>query len=382
MKSPPVVSKAAAAAVAVTDLRVRRAVVVILLVAVTALFLVMISGFLVTILMAAIFSGLAYPLRRRLGRALGGRHSLAAAIVVVLFFLLVVVPVLAILGLAASQALQFSESVRPWFENPPTSPRQLDRILRDLPFYPTLEPYRVQIAARAAEFASDVGSFLLATFKSTTRNVFVFLFHFFLFLYTMYYLVKDGAGLLNRIRAYLPIPDGDQDRILEKFTSVTRAMLRGTLVIGIAQGTLAGIAFAVAGVDGSLLWGAVMVGFSVIPGLGTAVIWVPTVIVLLFEDRVGAAIGLALFCVLVVGTIDNVLRPRLVGRDTRMHPLLIFFSTIGGLALFGLAGFLIGPILAALFVVAWDMFGATFRGSIDRARGLECETDAVESGDV
>jgi predicted PurR-regulated permease PerM len=109
---------------------------------------------------------------------------------------------------------------------------------------------------------------------------------------------------------------------------------------------------------------------SVIPGLGTAVIWVPASIVLLITGDTGRAIGLALFCGLVVGTIDNILRPRLVGADTRMHPLLILFSTMGGLAFFGFPGVIVGPILTALFITIWEMFGAEFRDSIDRARGI------------
>ncbi len=353
------------------DTRFRRAIVVILLAGITTLVLAMVRGFLVTILMAAIFSGLLYPLRRRVAARFGGRSAFASAVVVALFLLIVVGPMLGIVGLVAQQAIEVSQSVGPWLSDQLAGPARLDEILRGLPFYPLLAPYRAEILTKAAELVGSTGDFLFQRITSTTRNTIVFLFHFFLFLYTMYYLLKDGAPMLRRIREFLPLPDSDQELMLDKFVSVTRATLRGTLVIGVVQGTLAGLAFAAAGIDGALFWGTMMAGLSFIPGLGTAVVWVPAAAMLLLMGRTGAAVGLTLFCALVVGTIDNFLRPRLVGRDTRMHPLLILFSTIGGLAFFGFAGVVVGPILAALFVTAWDMFGASFRGPIARARGVD-----------
>jgi predicted PurR-regulated permease PerM len=340
------------------------------LVLISALFFAMIRAFLMTILMAAIFSGLAHPIYRRVVRSFRGRRGLAAGAVVIGFLVVVGVPVVGLLGLVAAQALRVSESVRPWLEEQLASPDRLDELLRNLPFAKHIEPYRSQILMKGADIASAAGNLLFDKITATTRNTISFLFHFFLFLYTMYYFLKDGRAMLANVRSYLPIANEDQDRMFDKFLSVTRATLKGTFLIGLAQGALAGMAFAAVRIEGAVFWATIMSLLSVIPGLGTAIVWVPAAIVLFLTGHTGRAIGLTLFCGLVVGTIDNILRPRLVGADTRMHPLLILFSTMGGLAFFGFPGVIVGPILTALFITIWEMFGAEFRESIDRARGL------------
>jgi hypothetical protein len=152
--------------------------------------------------------------------------------------------------------------------------------------------------------------------------------------------------------------------MLEKFVSVTRATLKGTVLIGLAQGMLGGLAFWAAGIDGAIFWGTVMTVLSIIPGIGGALVWIPAVLILMTTGEVWRGIALGAFCGLVVGSVDNLLRPLLVGRDTQMHELLIFFSTLGGLMMFGVMGFIVGPILAALFVTAWDLFATAFRASL------------------
>ena len=154
----------------------------------------------------------------------------------------------------------------------------------------------------------------------------------------------------------------DKKRLIDKGQSVTRATIKGTLVIGIVQGTLAGLAFAVVGIAGAAFWGTLMAVLSMIPAVGTALVWVPAVIYLYIKGQVVAATGLLIWCAAVVGTVDNVLRPRLVGGDTEMPDLLILVSTLGGLSMFGAIGIIVGPIVAALFLVVWDIFGVAFSG--------------------
>jgi predicted PurR-regulated permease PerM len=163
--------------------------------------------------------------------------------------------------------------------------------------------------------------------------------------------------------------------LLERFVSVTRATLKGSLLIGIIQGALAGLAFWLAGIPGAAFWGTITAVVSIIPAIGSAIIWVPMVIYLLVTGHTGAGLGLLLWSVLVVSTIDNFLRPRLVGRDTRMSDLLVLLSTLGGLGLFGPVGFIVGPIVAALFVTVWHIYGEAFR---DRLPGLPGEGSPSE----
>ena len=201
-----------------------------------------------------------------------------------------------------------------------------------------------------------------AALSAATRATAVFVFHFVILLYTMFFFLTDGPRLLDGVLAYLPLTRADQQRMLDRFVSVTRATLKGTILIGAAQGLLGGLAFWAAGIDGAIFWGTVMTVLSIIPGIGAALVWVPGAIVLVTSGEVLRGIALAAFCALVVGSIDNLLRPLLVGRDTQMHELLIFFSTLGGLMMFGVMGFIVGPILAALFVTVWELFAPAYQG--------------------
>jgi predicted PurR-regulated permease PerM len=349
--------------------RFRNAFLVILLVAISAAFVAMIRHFLLTILIAGIFSGLAHPLYKRLLRLLRGRRALASFMTLALLLAVVVIPLLTVLGLVAAEAFSVSEAVRPWIQARVAEPSLLLPWVQAVPGIERLEPYGDELLRKGGEMVGKTGTFLFDSLSATTRGTATFLFHFFVLLYTMFFFLMDGQALLRRILYYLPLPAADESRMVDKFLSVTRATLKGTLLIGVAQGGLAGVAFAVAGIHGAMFWGTVMTLLSVVPGIGTAVVWVPATIILALRGHVVTAIGLALFCSLVVGSVDNVLRPRLVGRDTQMHELFIFFGTIGGILLFGALGFIVGPILAALFVTVWDMYGIAFRDVLQKGSG-------------
>jgi len=180
-------------------------------------------------------------------------------------------------------------------------------------------------------------------------------------LYTLFFFLIDGDRLLYYVLYYLPLNDEDETKLLRRFTSVTRATLKGTAVIGVLQGSLAGLALYFAGIPSALFWAVTMMVLSVVPGVGTALVWIPAVIYLLVGGQFLTAVLVAAFCGVVVGTVDNVLRPKLVGNDTQLHELMIFFSTLGGLIMFGFMGFVIGPIIAALFVTIWELYGDEFQ---------------------
>ncbi len=341
--------------------------------AISLLFVSMLRPFLMAILLAGIFAGLAHPLYRRFRTLLRGRETAASLLTMLVLVLAVLTPLLGILGIVAAEALQVSESALPWVERQLAEPDRLAELLESLPFQEHLAPHREQLLTKAGEVVGSAGVFLFESLSATTRGTVSFVFQVFILIYTMFFFLKDGHRLLDRILYYLPLRDDDERRMLERFTSVSRATLKGTLLIGIAQGALAGAAFAVVGIEGAVFWGTVMVLLSVIPGIGTGLVWLPAAVILAASDRVGAGVGLALFCGLVVGSIDNLLRPRLVGRDTRLHDLLILFSTLGGIMVFGVLGFIVGPIVAALFVTVWDIYGVAFRDALPSVRPFRSE---------
>jgi predicted PurR-regulated permease PerM len=328
---------------------------------ISALFLSMIRQFLMAIFLAGIFSALSYPLYRRLGKWFGGKYNLASIATIILIVFVILLPLAGLLGIVAAQAIKVGEAVKPWVEQQLAEPGAITETLKSIPFIEKIEPYRNLILKKAGEMVGSVSGFLIEHLSSFTLGTVNFIFMVFIMLYTMFFFLMDGHVLIEKVLYYLPLEDHDERRMLDKFTSVTRATLKGTAVIGILQGGLAGLAFAVAGIPSAVFWGAIMTVLSIIPGIGSALVWVPAVIILGATGHLVNAIGLAVFCAVVVGSLDNLLRPVLVGRDTQMHELMIFLGTLGGIIMFGIVGFIIGPIIAALFVTVWDIYGEAFR---------------------
>jgi predicted PurR-regulated permease PerM len=341
----------------------------------------MIRQFLMTILLAAIFAGLAYPMYSRFVTWFRGRRALASAVTLLIVLILIVGPLLTFLGVLSSQAYQIAQSATPWIQQHLGQRDSFDQMVERFPVLEKLDPYHDQIITKLGQTAGTIGNFLVNGFSATTKGTISFLFQFSLLLYSMFFFLMDGSSILKTILSYIPLAQSDKDRLVDKFLSVTRATIKGTLVIGILQGGLAGAGFAVAGIGASVFWGTVMVVMSIIPGIGTALVWVPAVLYFLFTGEVLTGVLLGLWCGLVVGSIDNFVRPVLVGRDTRMHELLILFGTLGGLFFFGVVGFIIGPVVAALFVTTWEIYAAVFREALPEAVQAEDAGSESEPGD-
>src|SRR5213592_3010946 len=222
-------------------------------------------------------------------------------------------------------------------------------------------PSQELLVQQVGTAAKTAGAFLVTFASRMTATTAAFLLNLFVMLYAMFFFFKDGHKILERIFYYLPLSDEDETRMLARFTSITRATVKGTLVIGAIQGALAGLAFWVAGIDGAALWGTIMTILSIIPGIGAPLVWVPVVIILFVNGQYVTATLLFVWCGIVVATIDNFLRPVFVGRDAKMPDLLILIGTLGGLFLFGPIGFIVGPIVCGLFLTVWDIYGTTFR---------------------
>jgi predicted PurR-regulated permease PerM len=281
----------------------------------------------------------------------------------------IIIPMGVLIGVITGQAIAVGSSVSPWVSERLQHPDEISALLAKLPFYEELGAHRETIFEKAGQIVGKVSSFLINQLSAATAGTVTFLFHLFLFLYTMFFFLKDGGRLLRRILYYLPLEDEAESRMLARFTSVTRATIKGTAVIGILQGGLAGLAFWILGIDAALFWATIMAVLSIIPGIGTGLVWIPAVVILAAGGAWVRALVLALWCAVIVGSIDNVVRPWLVGKDTQMHDILILFSTLGGILYFGLPGFIIGPIVAALFVTVWDIYGQVFQDILPAVHG-------------
>jgi predicted PurR-regulated permease PerM len=350
--------------------RFRKTFILILAVAISLVFLEMIRGFLVALLLAAILAGITYPLYCRFLRWFRGRKALASVATLLVVLAVIVVPLTVFLGIVAAEAVDVAQGVAPWIQQQVSQPNELEKLLQRVPLLESLAPYQDQIAAKLAELAGKAGTFLVNSVAATTMGTAVFFFQLFIMLYAMFFFLIDGKTLLDKILYYMPLTSEQEHLMVAKFTSVARATVKGTLVIGVLQGTLAGLAFAVAGIKGAAFWGTIMAVLSIIPGVGTALVWLPACIYLVAVGRVGTAIALFIWCAGVVGTVDNLLRPRLVGKDTKMPDLLILLGTLGGLLLFGATGIVIGPIVAALFVTVWEIYGEAFKDYLPKAGAM------------
>jgi predicted PurR-regulated permease PerM len=356
----------------ITTTRVQRWFLLALAFLITIGFFQVVRPFIISVFMAAIFAGMTYPLYQWLLKRTKGRGVLSAVLTVLAIFLLIISPGILFVGMLANEALNVSESVGPWLqaqaENPGAIETWLGERARALPLVGDFIPEREEILAKLGEAAGAVGGILVSGLASATRGTVNFIFQLCIMLYANYFFLRTGKETLAKIMYMVPLEDEQEDRLVSRFVSVTRATLKGTLVIGIIQGTLAGLAFAMAGIDGAIFWGTIMAVLSIIPAVGAAIVWIPAVIYLIATSQVLAGILLLIWCGVVVGSSDNVLRPILVGKDTKMPDLLVLLSTLGGIGVYGALGVIIGPIIAALFLTVWELYGETFKDVLPKVK--------------
>ena len=175
-------------------------------------------------------------------------------------------------------------------------------------------------------------------------------------LYVLFFLFRDGRQIGRNIRAAMPLSDEYNAQLTARFAAVVRATVKGNIVIAIIQGMIGGVTFWLLGIKGALLWGTLMTFLSLLPAVGSALVWVPAAAYLILTGSAWKGVALVLVGVLVIGLIDNLLRPILVGRDTRLPDYVVLVSTLGGISIFGINGFVIGPLIAALFLASWTLF--------------------------
>lgn len=336
---------------------------------ISILFMVMIGDFILTLILAGVFAGMARPAYLWLAEKLGGRRRLASLLTVGALLLLILIPLSGFLALVLSQAVEISDRAGPWIREHEGRLADLRASIQGLPFVGQLIPADGAVLQRAGELVTRAGGFVINNVGAATSGTVHVLLQLFVMLYAIYFFLLEGRSVLGRILYYLPLKAGDERELVEQFVSVTRATIKGSILVGLIQGALAGSAFFILNVPGAAFWSTVMAVLSIIPVLGSGIVWGPTALVLAVTGRPGAGLALALWGLLVVGLVDNFLRPRLVGRDTKMHDLLVLLSTFGGLAMFGVVGFMIGPVVGALFLTAWKLYGTAFEAVLPEAPG-------------
>lgn len=334
----------------------------VLLVLVTVAFIWILLPFYGAVFWAVILGILFAPMQRKLQAKYGWQRNLTSLCTLSICLVIAILPVIIVsvllvqegatvykniesgeLDIAAYLA-QFKHSLPPYFQH------LLDRFGMG-----ELNGLREKIVKSAMQ-----GSQVLASQAfSFGQGTFEFVVSFFIMLYLLFFFLRDGAELARKVRTAVPLEEGHKRRLQLKFNRVVRATVKGNLVVAVTQGALGGAIFWFLDIPSALLW-AVLMGFlSLLPAVGAGIVWAPVAVYFLLSGMIWQGVVLGLFGVFVIGLVDNVLRPILVGKDTKMPDYLILISTLGGLAVFGLNGFVIGPLIAALFMSSWALFAET-----------------------
>ena len=328
---------------------------------VTVAFVWIMLPFYGAIFWATITAIIFFPLQRRLTGLLRGNSNIAALVALLLVLLLVILPLALIAGSLIQQGSVLYESIRSGDIN---FGAYLQRAVDALPGFARelLARFNMTnvsaIQDKLSNGALFVSKFVGARALDMGQNAAHILIGFGIMLYLLFFLLRDGPMLSRRIRSAVPLNDHHKRHLFRKFATVAKATVKGNIAVAAVQGILGGVIFAVLGIQGALLWGTIMAFLSLLPAIGSAMIWGPVAIYFLLTGAVWKGVILIVFCVVVIGLIDNVLRPLLVGKDTQMPDYLVLISTLGGMAVFGLNGFVIGPLIAALFISCWDLYSA------------------------
>ncbi len=324
---------------------------------VTVGFLMMLKPFFGSIFWACALAVIFYPLKQKLLHRWPGRRNLASLVTLGLCVIVVILPMAIVISSVVNEGLGLYDKLQAGTVSPAQAIEHLHSRFPQVQTLMNRLGMNVEsLKADAINAALASGKYLAQHTFDIGQNAFTFLLNLALMLYITFFMLRDGHKLLDLMMRALPLEDSRERMLFALFAEVTRATIKGNIVIAIVQGTLGGITLALLGVNGALLWGVLMALASLIPSIGSALVWVPIALWLLATGDATAAIILVVVGAGVIGLIDNLLRPILVGRDTKLPDYLVLLSTLGGIALFGVNGFVIGPLVAAVFLAFWGIF--------------------------
>ena len=310
------------------------------------------------------------PLYRRLSRSMRQRRTLAALATVMIILMMVILPLTLIAALLLQEGFSVYERIQSGELN---FGRYFQQVFGALPAWVTdlLDRFGLTnlglMQERLSSSLMKGSQFLAAQALNIGQNTFDFIVNLFIMLYLLFFLLRDGDDLSKRIKDAIPLRAEQQRDLFNKFTTVIRATVKGNIVVAVVQGALGGLIFWFLGVHAPVLWAVLMAFLSLLPAVGAGLVWLPVAIYFLVTGAAWQGVVLIAYGVLVIGLVDNVLRPILVGKDTKMPDYVVLISTLGGMAIFGLNGFVIGPVIAAMFMAVWDIFSASAGMQIDRS---------------
>ncbi|BDI60028.1 AI-2E family transporter [Qipengyuania nanhaisediminis] len=330
----------------------------LLLAAVSLLFAAVAWPFAAPLLWSALAAIMFHPLYCWSLRQMRGRRNAAASMTLLIIFVVVLLPALWIGSMVVEDAVSLVNSLR---ENPIDLAAWFDQVFAMLPA--SIQQLAAdngwndfsQMQARLQELLGESAGMLAQQAVSIGSGALGFILSFSLGLYVLYFLLRDGERIGETILHSAPIERDIADRLAERFLGIVRAVIKGSGVVGLVQGALGAIMLAIAGVPSALLLGVAMAILALIPAVGTALVWAPVGIGLLILGEVWQGIFVLGAGFLIISSVDNVLRPILVGRDTGIPDWIILVTTLGGISLAGISGIVLGPLVAGLFLATWSI---------------------------
>jgi predicted PurR-regulated permease PerM len=344
-------------------------------------FSVLIWALVLTVVFSPLYSWILVRLR--------GKRGTAATITCVLILLLIVLPMLLLGYLVTQQSVSFYQSLH----DNPDSLDQVNSKLGEIQTLPAVQRVlnasqkwfgvgEINLQEYYREALSSVSKFLLARGPEFLKNVGAMVLNFLLIFITMFFLFRDGPRLVEVCRSSSPLPEAYESELIQKFQDVSYATLFGSLLSAAANGAGATILFLVLGLPASLFWGAVVAMASLVPIVGSGLVWIPWGVYLLLAGQTTRAIILMAIGMLVIGSVDNVLKPIIIKGRTDMHPLLVFFSVLGGLDAFGFLGILLGPLIVALFISFLNFYRHEFRVSLQETQAKPDPPESTASAPI
>ena len=353
----------------------------LLLLLISILFFNLIKLFLVTILLAAVFTALFYPLYEKFLKVFRNSRGASAILCCLVLLLGLMVPVYIVADLVSGEAVDLYKTAEPKISEIINKGDKgfLGRI-KNSPILKQFHLDTIDWQSSLQDIAKNMANIIGTVINKTFKGTFHVLTDLLITLFIMFYFFRDGDKLIHRIKYLSPLDDRHEEVLMQRFVSVSRATVKGTLLIGLVQGTLGGLTLWIFGVASPILWGAVMDILSIIPLVGGWLVLYPAAIIQLILGNTWQGIAIMIVAAVVISNVDTLLRPRLVGRDAGMHDLLIFFSTIGGISLFGIMGFIIGPVIAVFFLTILDIYSIEFESTLDIAQDSSSRVGKIKEG--
>ncbi|MEO8202314.1 MAG: AI-2E family transporter [Betaproteobacteria bacterium] len=332
-----------------------------LLVLVTVAFVYILLPFYGAVLWGTAMALVFAPLHRHFVSFTGGRRTLAALVTVFFILCLVILPLMLVAALLVQEVAGVYRSLE---SGDISVARYIQQFLDALPTWVTSllgrfgldQQWAVQekLTGALTKYSKETASHALGL----GRDTFELAVEFFVMLYLLFFLLRDGPELGARISKAIPLREEHKRSLAAKFTTILRATVKGNLVVAGVQGALGGLIFWFLGIHAPVLWGVLMAFLSLLPAIGAGIVWVPVAAYLLISGSPGQGAILVAYGVLVIGLVDNLLRPVLVGKDTRMPDYVVLLATLGGMTIFGINGFVIGPLVAGMFIAVWHILAA------------------------